>query len=57
MTKEEWMDIWEKIFEKNKEEIENVPALNKEEKEFVVNSLGMMANILEQHGEDNENNG
>ena len=49
MEKEEWMKIWEEIFKKNKEEIENTPTLSKEEFKMVVNSLGMAINLLKEH--------
>ena len=41
MKKEKWMEIWEKIFEAYKEDIETAPTLTKKEEEMVITGIGI----------------
>lgn len=47
MNKEEWMEIWEKVFDANREHIENAPILSESEVDIIVTTLGEMTRLFD----------
>lgn len=41
MKKEEFMEIWEKVFDENKEDIESIARLTKKQANLVVDTLSL----------------
>lgn len=46
MNKEEWMQIWEKVFDANQEDIENAPTLTENEVQIIVHTLCVCAEVI-----------